>query len=455
MNVEKKKRLKPLCPELITKAKMCDVGCPYRHILVNENETGIKANYFINMKLIEVLAPNHFSVHVLGQKRRLEHKSKPVQTETLNVELNEMFKVIHEYYSDEEHREKPNIIEIGDMCIVCRDNNPERCCILSKSTKHAQVYLVDTGKTCKCLIADLHELDTDLKQFPSKIIEVFALGYAPSDKNPNWLPKTKKLIDYKMSTQINGTYFQAQVIEAFDRRLIVKDVKVLTKDGNRILGKYLIDDLIKYKMAESAPIKLHDIFQESPQRHQVGPSDSEIIAQQSASTSNMDELQWKSLTSFPISSNISEEPQDDVPLQNHNNNNQMDANRESNRSSSTGYATQNQTSATSVNSIFCSIERIPLPDSPTFSDSEAYQMQSQCESITVDHSELLGSLSEDIQAGAVLLPIKCSSNDVTDATCNYETDLLIDITECGIEEAKIIPSPFQNVRIINSIDDLL
>lgn len=49
------------------------------------------------MDLIEVLAPNHFSVRVFGHKRRLEHKSKRV--EYLEVEGKQFERKLREYYS--------------------------------------------------------------------------------------------------------------------------------------------------------------------------------------------------------------------------------------------------------------------------------------------------------------------------------------------------------------------
>lgn len=470
MKVEINKKRKPLCPELITKAvlhKVCDAGCPYRHIIMNANETGISPDLYINMEFIEALAPNHFSVRVLGYKKRLECKSKKFNSKELDEELNDMLNVLKNYYSSEENRERIKEAEIGDMCIVLRENIPERCRIIAKTPKHIRVYLIDTGKTCKCSMNDLYELDDEFKEFPSKVIEVFALGYAPSDKNPNWLPEAKQIIEHKMSEQKNGTYFQAQVIEAFDRQLVVKEIKVLSKVGNRTRGTYLVDELLKYRLAEEASTVnyiLHEIFQE-PQRLLATSSDGSITPK-TTSTGNNDS-QWKSLSSLPISSSIPEEPHDDIVLQNQLEFNEYHSGRESSQlqhqiQSTKNGSTQNQIHTASIKSIDMDILLLHNPNAAESSTSfessqlqEEEQEQEQSQTITVNHSELLGSLPEDIQAGEVLLPIKYTPIDEPDSvnTHNKETHWLIDFTEDTKEET--IPPPFRNVRVINSIDDLL
>lgn len=62
--LEVRKGFKPLCIELITTAKICDIECPYRHWLSGKDSTSVPEYGFVNMKLLEVLAPNHYSVQV-------------------------------------------------------------------------------------------------------------------------------------------------------------------------------------------------------------------------------------------------------------------------------------------------------------------------------------------------------------------------------------------------------
>lgn len=254
--------MRPVCSELITRSIDCDMQCPYRHTLYNDcNDTFVPEYGYVNMQLLGVLGPNHFAVRVDGHKRRLEHKSKSL--ECLNSDWEQFDKKLREHYANVS-RKHHDPIEIGDMCLIFYQSRPKRCRIISVANKRISVYLVDVGRI-RCYAPDqLYRLDEEFQDFPTQAIEVFVLGYLPSDCNPKWLPEAK---DYVLSMMRSmkeqrktQNYLQAEVIKAFERTLIVKDLRILYKGKNELRVKSIGQNLIKSGFATEAPIVLHDIF---------------------------------------------------------------------------------------------------------------------------------------------------------------------------------------------------
>lgn len=236
------------------------MGCPYRHIAIQENETNVPHHGYVNMKLLDVLAPNHFSVQVLGHKRQTEHRSKPIECDWFDKEFTVFETTLRKHYARVE-RQKHDPIEVGDMCMIFHHNEPKRCRVLSKRKKNVKVYLIDTGRVRQYTVSHLYRLDEEFHDFPSKAIEVFVLGYLPSDCNPVWRSESKQAIENLLNKYYEkrdaDNYLQAEVLTAFERTLIVKHLKIMFKGEQHHQSKSIEDYLVKIKVAQKVPIEIH------------------------------------------------------------------------------------------------------------------------------------------------------------------------------------------------------
>lgn len=446
--IEIMKGNKPLCIQMITRAKDCDVSCPYRHTNTNDDYTYIPEYGFVNMELIEILAPNHFTVRVIGHKRRLQHKSKSIAN--FDVEIKDMEKKLREYYSIDGSREELDQIKTGEMYLCFYQKRPKRCRVVSKSKKYIQIYLIDDGKMRQCKEEELYALDEDFKEFPARVIEIFVLGYAPNDNNTKWLPEATKLVQNLMSSlkerDRKDSYLQAEVLRSFDRRLIVKDLKILYKVQNQLQGKLIASSLIKFRMATKAPIVLHDVFMATP-------DSSEIKSQTTTYTKSAthDDIGLTSQTGFAVQSNISE------------------------------FASVDSLAFDSMGNQILNILAAPANSTVSLIDIPKHK---DCSEMFIEHDltksygsmteviqpaavvsipsvdEIFGSLPENIQATEVLSPIKCDSYQI-DETDNVKEEenqdnWLIKFSDSDDDEKednKVEPSPFAYVRLINSYDD--
>lgn len=264
-NFERNK-MKPLCGELITRLVDCDMQCPYRHTLYNNcNDTNVPelVDGYVNMELLGVLAPNHFAVRVIGHKRCLEHKSKSLQCLTSDWE--QFDKQLREHYANAA-REIHEPIEIGDMCLIFHQSQPKRCRVISMEKNCVSVFLVDIGRIRSYKPDQLYRLDDEFYDYPTQAIEIYVLGYLPSDCSPKWLPEAndyvKSLMNLMKEERRTQNYLQAEVIKGFERTLIVKDLKMMFKGKNQLAVKSVSKKLIKSGCASAVPVTLHEIFLE-------------------------------------------------------------------------------------------------------------------------------------------------------------------------------------------------
>lgn len=259
-------KMRAVCTEMITRTKDCDMNCPYRHVVISPNETMVPEYGFVNMELLEIISPNHFSVRITAHKRSKEHKSKPIEND--NEKWLQFEKELCDYYTTE-RRENNRSVEIGEMCLIFHQNKPKRCRVLSKTKSTVSIYLIDTGRVRSYSVDDLYHLDNEFQYFPSQAIEVFALGYVPIDCNPNWLPESKQFVVKTMNSikerRKTENYLQAQIIHAFERTLIVKDLKIVYKGKNQHKNEYqwkcVGTNLIKCRFADKSAVVLHDVFE--------------------------------------------------------------------------------------------------------------------------------------------------------------------------------------------------
>ncbi|XP_055299568.1 uncharacterized protein LOC129567060 isoform X2 [Sitodiplosis mosellana] len=485
--LEEIKANKPLCIQLITRAKDCDISCPYRHILSDFDETCVPEYGFVNMELLEVLAPNHFAVRVIGHKRKLEHKSKPV--ENYDFERKQFERSLREYYSLDGSLEQADRIVTGQMYLYFYQNRPKRCRVVTQSKKAIQIYLIDDGKLRQCNEHELYSLDVDFEEFPSRAIEIFVSGYVPNDNNIKWLPEAKQFVERMMSSlrerDHNESYLQAEVIRCFDRRLIVRDLKILYKVQNQLQGKLIARSLIKFRMAEKAPLVLHNIFLDTPNSSQMeseaytesrddnGTTDQKDLArEQSIATQSVgiQNLSTQSVdTQIVAATSIPPAP---VDIWN-------DLNSISQRYTS-GYASAHSLAFDDDNKQTMNIPLAPANSTVSLiefgwpqNSSEIAFGYGQTQSVFMKDviqpvvavasnpsvDEIFGSLPEDIQAAEVLSPIKCDSNQIDETDHGAQEpenqdNWLIKFSDSDDEDSNIEPSPFAYVRLINSYDDL-
>lgn len=468
-NLENSKKDMPLCPDLIKKAKICDTKCPYRHTLLTnsdgllQNDTQIPhSRVFVNMELINILAPNHFAVRLISWKCKLKHKSKPI--EDLEPEHKQFERAFHDYYTCDESRERPPSILVGKMYMYLYRNRPKRCRVVSKSMKRLLIYLIDDGKMRKCSERDLYSMDEDFEDFPSRAVEMFVLGYAPNDYNNKWLPEASKFVENIMQTLANknDSYLQAEVIRSFDRRLIVKDLKVLYKNEGRLLGKLLAENIIKFEFAVKKEIKLHPIFMDT-----TASSNTESQSTTSAqlTTSNNGEPCSSYMSCAPSKSDVDLKPITSPACLTKNSVNLIDI--------SPG-TTANSSTAVSV--VDLNERRRFTNHLMEFTSQTIHELAAQSEnSRNADENglslmrpvssldEIFGSLPEHISAAMnsvqVLTPIKCTqlTDEIDSAThTNTEDECLISFSDNDSEDTNVDvqPSPFAYVRLIDSIDDL-
>lgn len=431
-------KMKPLCAELITTAKNCDMYCPYRHVINKPNETMLFENCLVNMEFLDVLAPNHFSVRVISHKRQKMHRSKPMPND--NEQWLQFEKQLTDFYTT--HREKVHSIEIGEMCLIFCENQPKRCRVLSKSKGSISVYLIDTGRVRTYSPNHLYILDDNFQNFPSQAIEVFVLGYEPNDCNSKWLPEAKqcviqmmKTIKYQNKTQ---NYLQADVIRAFERTLIVKDLKIMYKGRKHLRFKSIGDGLIKCRFAIETPIQLHESFQYD----ECSENDySDQTAKNSRLSVSLDELTFTTQCVDLV-----------VPTEVATANSNVFTPIE---------PTAPANSLVSLDNEIAPLTRTERVSCATTSDRNWNNSSEKSIDTPISTApsldEILACSQDEIERAEVLTPTICERDEIDGIkkSTDLECDWLIDLSENNNNELNFIPpSPFTHVRVINSIEDL-
>lgn len=253
-----------LCKELITKGVNCNYTCPYRHSLNRDDEQTLPKHGFVKMRLLEILAPNHYAVQIEQHRHSIHEK-----WQTYN-EMEKAFASLNEWMQRtyaKPNRKFAETVRLGDMyAIKCMpESEYRRCRVLTQNDKTTEVtvYLVDFGKTMTCKPRELLEMYKELKVPQSKAIEIILLGMVPADCEREFLESAsktiKKCVD-KMQTPDTNTYLMAEIKDAFDSTLLVNDLKLVNIERKESIN--IIKSLIKIKYAIEIPIKLHDIFHE-------------------------------------------------------------------------------------------------------------------------------------------------------------------------------------------------
>lgn len=253
-----------LCKELLTKSVNCNFTCPYRHSLNKDDEQILPKHGFVKMRLLEVLAPNHYAVRIEQHRH-----SKDEKWQTFN-EMGDTFTAFNEWlqqtYSTKTSK-FAETIRLGDMYVIkCMpENEYRRCRVLAQNDKTAKVtvYLVDFGQTMTCVPKQLLEMYKQLKVPQPKAIEIILLGIVPADCEREFSEIASKTIKCgfdSMKSPETNTYLSAEIQNAFDSTLLVKDLKLVNIERKESIN--IVKSLIKIKCAIETPIKLHDIFHE-------------------------------------------------------------------------------------------------------------------------------------------------------------------------------------------------
>lgn len=450
---------------MIIWGKDCDMECPYRHKLTDNNDTFVPNYGFVNMQLIEVLAPNHYTVRVLSHKRRLIHKSKPV--DNFDKEFKQFDDTLCKFYAEEDNIRKPSQIVVGALYLVFSSIMPKRCRVISKSKKSIHIYLIDDGKAKRCNEKELFYLDEEFHTFPASAIEMFVLGILPSDSATDWLPEATPAVEHVMAplkdVTRNDIYLQAEVIRTFDRTLIVKNLNILFKKRTGLELKAVSHHLIKYKLGHKVEsIALHEALTKPTAflyaMSEMSTSDNEAVEfedemnkKNEEITANLNNSKGSSTRSsisfdgfpnkkFRISKGYGEEEMDaggsrhDMVDEKERNGMVNEMDRNDMVHDLVNFEETNQLQTTSSN-----IRNSPIRSFPSL-------------------DEILGSLPDEIQSLEVLTPIQCSRSNISDTTPQTpqidEEPMLIDLSDdTGSNNNLTIPSPFSHIHVISSIDD--
>lgn len=440
------------------------MNCPYRHVIRDDDGTDLPNSGFVNMDLLDVIAPNHFAVCINSTKRCLEHKSQ--HFENHDEKWTRFEENLSAHYSNGQ-REKHHPIEIGDMCLIFHENRPKRCRVLSKSKKIVCVYLIDIGRVRNFSEDNLYHLDAAFQYFPPKAVEMFVLGYEPSDFNPTWLPEAKQYVERMMKSiqqhRKTKNYLQAEVLKSFERTLIVKDLKIMYK-GKTLRFKAIDKCLIKLRVAIETPIKLHDA---------LSVSESEGSEHWTANSENQDLttiVNTKKMANvkrlvIAVESTASTDEFNTTPREQ----SQSVSANESVHSDAVSFNHFEETMAppnsaaiseNDVTKMLCSDEldaRLKHSDEIEWDELITQNILAPISAVP-SLDEIFGSLPEDVQSADVLSPIKCENTSAAaiKKPASDENDWLIDLSDSDNNDANIVsPSPFAHIRVINSIDDLL
>lgn len=458
---------------MIIWGKDCDMECPYRHKLTDKNDTFVPNYGFVNMQLIEVLAPNHYTVRVLSHKRRLVHKSKPVNN--FDDEFKQFDDTLCEFYAEEDNIRKPSQIVVGALYLVFSSIMPKRCRVVSKSTKSIRIYLIDDGKAKRCNENELFYLDEEFHTFPAQSIEMFVLGILPSDSATDWLPEATPAVEHAMAplkdVTRNDIYLQAEVIRTFDRTLIVKDLNILFKKQTGLEIKGVAHHLIKYQLAYNVEsITLHEAFTKPTAclyaMSEISTSDNEAVEYEDEMNKKNDEI-TANLNISKGSSTRSSISFDGFPNKKFRipkgfGEEEMDANG----------SCHDMVDEKERNGMVHEKERNDMVHNKERHDTvhdlvhfeETNRLQTTSSNVRSSPirsfpslDEILGSLPDEIQSLEVLTPIQCSRSNITDTTPQTpqidEEPMLIDLSDDTGSNNLTIPSPFSHIHVISSIDD--
>lgn len=291
----------------------------------------------------------------------------------------------------------------------------------------------------------------------------------------------------------DDSYLQAEVIRSFDRRLIVKDLKILYKVQGKLQGKFIAQNLIKSRLADKAKIVLHDIFMETPNTSQNGSADLPSNTTWPESTVTLNHFYRKDLVHNELAQSEysiqASNPTHGTVVQN---NLMQSTPFASDDNWDNLYSGSNTSASLFASGLPMAVNRInrttmnipPAPANSTVSSIQAPKDSSDAffenalnqssRSImnntqsTVNVSvpsvdEIFGSLPEEIQAVEVLSPTKLESMKQIDETDGKQEEeenqgnwliQFSDSDDDNEEDNSNEPSPFEYVRLINSYNDL-
>lgn len=216
------------------------------------------------MRLLNVLAPNHYAVQIEQHRH-----SKDAKWQTYN-EMDEAFKSLNEWMQRTyatPNRKIDETVRLGDLyAIKCMpENEYRRCRVLAQNDKTAEVtvYLIDFGQTMTCTPKQLFELYKQLKAPQPKVIEMILLGMVPVDCEREFAESASKTINRcidSMKTLTTNIHLMAEIQNAFDSTLLVTDLKLVNIERKQSIN--IMISLTKNQYAIETPIQLHDIFHE-------------------------------------------------------------------------------------------------------------------------------------------------------------------------------------------------
>lgn len=207
------------------------------------------------MKLIDILAPNHFAMKITSHRN--QKTDEWIQLASNENGWQHFYTWLLEFYTKMENHIQHENACVGDICAVFKDASIYRCRILSLKPKSStcKVYFIDLGLTARYETRELLRLNDEFGKFPPQIVEVFLLGIAPSDYERDFTPFAQYCTEKYC---IDKDHASAEIVIGIEHILLVKDMKLL--DLNRKTATNLARNLIKNKVAVETPVSLHSVF---------------------------------------------------------------------------------------------------------------------------------------------------------------------------------------------------
>lgn len=425
--MEFEKRLKPLCMQLITKAANCSSSCAYRHN-INFDDNYLPKSGDIKLRLLDVLAPNRYSMHITHYRKSemgtwLEFPNQD-KWDHFNEQLNR-------FYNDVNNLMKHQHCHPGDMCAVIVENEVFRGRVMEKLNQTVKVLLIDIGKMEKYHSNAVLKLDEHFCDFPAQTIEAILLGIEPNDFNM-WKTDARRCVIEWTKNDRNKMF--AKVVNSFERTLLIKSLEIHQIESKIKIG----DNLVTHGYAAKRSINLHPVFGNIEPYYE-----SHFIGAQSISSERL------SIAHPSTSANLSNLITLHYGVKLPNKQSKVFENVEPNHNVSLDNVQSNSSRSFS---------------SANIHESRSITLEPEKEDVLVNfmsknnsnssHSDAVEQPAIDIDAIFNITPDNQAMKPLVPLKANKEENL-IDLDDFASTSNFNIPSPFNNYRVIESIDDLI
>lgn len=252
VQLEQSKWSRSMCMRLITKAIDCNIDCTYRHVIANEDNF-LPRTGDVQLKLLGLISAHRCAAIITHHRARSSDEWADFCTS--NYDFEHFKRTLNSHYEYDEYRIIMPSIEPGQLCGVMMKGEYFRGRVISRDRNDTRfrVLLIDVGKTHVYNGNSLLFLPDEFHTYPAQALEVILMGIQPvNDQYKNAIRKWIKL------TNTDGNYCMAHLIGAFERTLLVKDIKCYIAAQAKTI--YIVKNLVGYGFVERIPIPPNKIF---------------------------------------------------------------------------------------------------------------------------------------------------------------------------------------------------